>query len=124
MGELAKRADDHIGKRIRERRVTMGLRQQDLADALNISYQQLQKYEIGANRITVGRLYEIARRLEVDVAHFFDGLDPTSERVPMAHGGRERSTIELARNFAGISNAALRSALSSMIKTLSRKGLR
>ena len=54
MGELAKRADAHVSMRIRERRTSMGLRQQDVADALKISYQQIQKYEIGANRVSAG----------------------------------------------------------------------
>ncbi len=57
MGELAKRVDKHVGKRIRERRVKMGLTQQGLAEALEITYQQLQKYETGANRVSAGRLY-------------------------------------------------------------------
>ena len=123
MGELTKRANDYVGKRIRERRVAMGLRQQDLADALNISYQQLQKYETGANRISVGRLYEIAMRSEIEIGYFFDGLDPTSERVPMEHGGRERSTIHLIRDFSGISDPGIRSAISGLVKALSRQGL-
>ena len=124
MGELAIRADRHVGKRIRERRGMMGLTQQGLAEALEISYQQLQKYETGANRISAGRLYEIAGRLEVDIGYFFEGMDPTSERAPMEHGGRERSTIKLARDFSGISDPDLRSAVSGFVKTLSRKGSR
>ncbi len=124
MGELAIRADRHVGKRIRERRVKMGLTQQDLAEALEISYQQLQKYETGTNRISAGRLYEIAGRLGVDIAYFFDTLDPTSERAPMEHGGRERSTINLVRDFSSISDPSIRSAVGGLVKTLSKKGSR
>ena len=124
MGEVAQRVDNHVGKCIRERRVKMGLTQQDLAEALEISYQQLQKYETAANRISAGRLYEIARRLEVDVAYFFEGMDPVSERAPMEHGGRERSTIKLARDFSGISDPDLRTTLRGLVKTLSQKGSR
>ena len=124
MGELAKRADSHVGKRIRERRVKMGLTQQDLAEALEISYQQLQKYETAANRISAGRLYEIARRLEIDVAYFFDGLEPTSEHAPMEHGGRARSTSNLVRDFYGISDLGVRSAVSGLVKTIAQKGSR
>ncbi len=54
MGELASRVDEHVGKCIRERRALMGLTQQALAEALEISYQQLQKYETGANRVRPG----------------------------------------------------------------------
>ncbi len=124
MGELAKRVDKHVGKCIRERRVKMGLTQKALAEALEISYQQLQKYETGANRIGAGRLYEIAMRLGVDVSYFFEGLDPESERAPMEHGGRERSTINLVRDFSDISDPAVRSAMSGLIKSISKKGSR
>ena len=124
MGELAKRVDKHVGKCIRGRRAFVGLTQQDLAEALGISYQQHQKYETGANRVSAGRLYEIAMRLGVDVGYFFEGLDPTSERAPMEHGGRERSTINLVRDFYGISDPGIRSAVSGLVRSLSQKGLR
>ena len=121
MGELAKRADARVGMRIRECRVSMGLTQQDVADALKVSYQQFQKYEIGANRVSAGRLYEIAMRLEVDVGYFFDGLEPTSEGKPMGHGGKDHSTIELVRDFSAIGDPALRSAVGGVVRALSGK---
>ncbi len=110
MGKIAKRVDDHVGERIRERRTMMGLTQENLANALQISYQQVQKYETGANRVSAGRLYEMAQRLEVDVSFFFECLEPTSERKPMEHGGKNRSTIELIRNFTEIGDLSVRSA--------------
>ena len=120
MGELAKRADAHVGLRIRKCRVSMGLTQQDVADALKVSYQQFQKYEIGANRVSAGRLYEIAMRLEVNVGYFFDGLEPASEGGPMGHDGRkDRSTIEIVRNFSAIGDPALRSAVGGVVRVLS-----
>ncbi len=100
----------------------MGLTRQDLADAAEVTYQQLAKYETGANRISVGRLYEIARRLEVDVGYFFDGLEPTAASGPMEHGGRVSSAIELARDFSGIGDPGIRSAVRSFVKALSRQG--
>lgn len=118
MGKLAKRVDDHVGERIRERRTQMGLTQEHLASALAISYQQVQKYETGANRVSAGRLYEIAQRLEVDVGFFFEGLEPTSPSLPLEHGGKNRSTIELVRNFAEIDDNSIRSAVSGLIKSL------
>ncbi len=124
MGELAKRVDNHVGKHIRERRALMGLTQQDLADALNLSYQQLHKYETGANRISSGRLFEIAMRLEVDVGYFFEGIEHVAARGPMGHGGRERSTIHLVRDFSGIGDPDIRSAISGLVKALSRQRLR
>ena len=121
MGELAKRVDAHVGIHIRERRTAMDLTLQDVADALKISYQQLQKYENGANRVSAGRLYEIAMRLEVDVGYFFDGLEPTSEGGPMEHGGKDRSTIELVGDFSAINDPALRSAAGGLVRALSGK---
>ncbi len=111
MGKLAKRVDEHVGERIRDRRTTMGLTQENLASALNISYQQVQKYETGANRVSAGRLYEIAKRLDTEVSTFFEGLEPTSERGPLEHGGKNRSTIELVRNYGEIKDQQIRSAV-------------
>ncbi len=118
MGKVAKRVDELVGERIRERRTQMGLTQEHLAAALSISYQQVQKYETGANRVSAGRLYEIAQRLEIPVSYFFDGLDTTTASEPLEHGGKNRSTIELVRNFGDIDEASIRSAVSGLIKTL------
>ena len=121
MSKLAKRVDDHVGERIRERRTMMGLTQEHLAQALEISYQQVQKYETGANRVSAGRLYEIAQRLEVDVAYFFENLEPLTSSSPLEHGGTNRSTIELVRNYGEIDEPAVRSAVSGLIKSLAGK---
>ncbi|MBO0334214.1 helix-turn-helix domain-containing protein [Sneathiella sp. CAU 1612] len=121
MGKVAKRVDDHVGERIRERRTMMGLTQEHLAKALDISYQQVQKYETGANRVSAGRLYEIAKRLEVDVAYFFENLEPSTTSIPLEHGGKNRSTIELVRNYSEIDEPAVRSAVSGLIKSLAGK---
>ena len=96
----------------------MGLTQEHLAQALEISYQQVQKYETGANRVSAGRLYEIAQRLEVDVSYFFDQLEPLTASSPLEHGGKNRSTIELVRNYSEIEEPAIRSAVSGLIKSL------
>ncbi|MZR31270.1 helix-turn-helix domain-containing protein [Sneathiella litorea] len=121
MGKVAKRVDDHVGERIRERRTMMGLTQEHLAKALDISYQQVQKYETGANRVSAGRLFEIAKRLEVDVAYFFENLEPATTSIPLEHGGKNRSTIELVRNYGEIDEPAVRSAVSGLIKSLAGK---
>ena len=67
-------ADRHVGTRIRERRVMLGLSQQQLAQMIGVTYQQAHKYERGLNRISAGRLYEIAQVLKVPVSWFFEGL--------------------------------------------------
>lgn len=68
--------DHHIGRRVRDRRVFMQLTQEKLAEHLGISFQQLQKYEIGENRISAARLFEIAVALQAEVSWFFDGFIP------------------------------------------------
>ena len=123
MGKLAKRVDAHVGERIRDRRTTLGLTQEHLANALNISYQQVQKYETGANRVSAGRLYEMARILDTDVSFFFNGLNEQSEAQPLDHGGKNRATIELVRNFSTIQDLEVRAALSGLVKTIARPAI-
>ena len=67
--------DVHVGRRLRQRRRLLGLTQEKLVKAVSIRFQQIQKYESGANRISASRLWSIAQALEVSVAYFFDGLD-------------------------------------------------
>lgn len=114
----AKRVDEYVGERIRQRRAMLGLTQEQLAAALKISYQQVQKYETGANRVSAGRLYEIAQTLETDVSHFFEGLEEAPKRAEMPHGGRNRVTIDLVRNFQMITDPEVRNAVSNLVKTL------
>ncbi len=87
MGNISRRVNAYVGARIRERRAAMGFTQENLASALEISYQQVQKYEAGTNRVSAGRLYEIARKLDVEVSYFYEGLDPEQEVAPLEHGG-------------------------------------
>ena len=67
--------DVHVGRRVYERRAQLGITQGDLARALGVSFQQLQKYEKGANRISASRLWGTAAALAVDIDYFFEGLD-------------------------------------------------
>jgi transcriptional regulator with XRE-family HTH domain len=115
---LSHRVDEHVGARIRLRRTMLGQTQEQLAAPLGISYQQIQKYETGANRVSAGRLFEIGQRLGVDVAYFFEGLDPMSVPKDLPHGGRNRIAIDLMRNFLEIANEDQRSALAHLVKTL------
>lgn len=116
--EPANRASDidkHVGTRIRERRIMMGLSQQQMADMIGVTYQQAHKYERGINRISAGRLYEITQVLGVPVSYFFDGLEDSNEQtVPP----RQRMCLELARNFSSIDNERHQEALSQMARAL------
>lgn len=118
MSKTSKRVDSHVGERMRERRTMLGQTQEQLSATLEISYQQVQKYETGSNRVSAGRLYEIATALNVDVAYFFTDLDTDTDIEPMAHGGANRSTIELAKNFQSIADKPTRDGISALVKAL------
>jgi transcriptional regulator with XRE-family HTH domain len=107
--------DRHVGARVRERRIMLGLTQQQLADLIGVTYQQAHKYERGINRVSAGRLYEIAQVLSVPVGYFFDGLQ---EEATRAVSPRERMCLELARNFAQIPNERHQEALSQLARVL------
>jgi transcriptional regulator with XRE-family HTH domain len=110
------RASDYdrmIGAAIRERRIYTGMSQQELADKVGVTYQQAHKYERGINRISAGRLFEIAQVLGVPVSHFFAGLENASppEATPAA-----RLVLEAARNLHAIADEGLRTALAGAIR--------
>ncbi|HEY1798252.1 MAG TPA: helix-turn-helix transcriptional regulator [Stellaceae bacterium] len=107
--------DRHVGARVRERRIMMGLTQQQLADLLGVTYQQAHKYERGINRVSAGRLYEVSQVLSVPVSFFFDGLQDEDTRPVSA---RERMCLELARNFSHIPNERHQEALSQLARVL------
>lgn len=71
---MAHKVDIHVGKRIRQRRWLTGMTQQKLAELVGIKFQQIQKYETGANRVSASRLWDIADALEMNVAFFFEGM--------------------------------------------------
>ena len=111
--------DGYVGGRIRERRVMLGLSQQQMANLIGVTYQQAHKYERGINRISAGRLYEIARVLRVPVSYFFDGLEGNASDDDLSV--RQRMCLELARNFTQIPNDRHREALSQLARVLAAK---
>ena len=72
---MAHKVDIHVGKRIRQRRWLTGMTQQKLAELVGIKFQQIQKYETGANRVSASRLWDIADALSVNVSFFFEGME-------------------------------------------------
>jgi len=72
--------DGYVGGRIRERRIVLGLTQQQLAEMIGVSYQQAHKYERGVNRLSAGRLFEVARALSVPLTYFYEGFGEESPR--------------------------------------------
>ena len=108
--------DRHVGARIRERRIMLGLSQQQMADMIGVTYQQAHKYERGINRISAGRLFEITRVLNVPITYFFEGLEAKEDDETL--NPRQRMCLELARNFASISNQRHQEALSQLARAL------
>ncbi len=80
VGKRLGKVDHQVRKRIRQRRNALGMSQETLADALGISYQQIQKYEVGAARVMASRLWDIAEALEVDIGYFFEGIQKRAKR--------------------------------------------
>jgi transcriptional regulator with XRE-family HTH domain len=111
--------DRFVGGRIRERRVMLGLSQQQMANLIGVTYQQAHKYERGINRISAGRLYEIARVLSVPVSYFYEGLEDVDGGDELST--RQRMCLELARNFTQIPNERHREALSQLARVLAAK---
>ena len=104
--------DIHVGRRIRQRRRLLGMTQEKLANAVSIRFQQIQKYESGANRVSASRLWSLARALDVSVSFFFEGLSggifDTEAPNLMEYGLQdappesvldEKETIELVRYY-------------------------
>jgi transcriptional regulator with XRE-family HTH domain len=96
----------------------LGLSQQQLAQMIGVTYQQAHKYERGLNRISAGRLYEIAQVLSVPISWFFEGMHAVGGPAEMTQ--RQRMCLELARNFAMIDNEKHQEALSQMARALAQ----
>ncbi|MBY6157884.1 helix-turn-helix domain-containing protein [Pseudooceanicola nitratireducens] len=103
--------DVHVGKRIRHRRWLVGMTQQQLAERVGIKFQQIQKYETGANRVSASRLWDIADALEVPVNFFFEGLDEENPRqatgIPADIMG-DKEALDLVRSYYAIPEAQRR----------------
>ena len=121
--------DAHVGGRVRVRRMILGMSQERLADQLGLTFQQVQKYEKGVNRIGESRLFELARVLEVPVQFFYDDLSAVDEgAIPgLAEGGAEpfsvdfldtREGLELNKAFARISDPKVRRAIVELVRAL------
>jgi transcriptional regulator with XRE-family HTH domain len=114
-------ADRHIGQRIRMHRVLLGMTQERLSEILGISFQQLQKYESGVNRIGAGRLPTLASALQVPVSSFFEGYTsdpPNDDQLDVQKLVATREGIALARAFARIADPALRASLVDVAEAL------
>jgi transcriptional regulator with XRE-family HTH domain len=107
--------DVRVRARIRERRIMLGLTKQQLAELIGVTYQQAHKYERGFNRVSAGRLFEIARVLGVPVGYFYEGIGEEGARHVKP---RERMLLDIARNFADITDERHQEALSELARAL------
>ena len=104
---MAHPVDVHVGKRIRHRRWLVGMTQQQLAQHVGIKFQQIQKYETGANRVSASRLWDISETLEVPISFFFEGLEreqaqqSATDSVPPDLMG-DKEALELIRSYYSI----------------------
>ncbi|MCK6451053.1 MAG: helix-turn-helix domain-containing protein [Alphaproteobacteria bacterium] len=124
--------DVHVGKRVRERRVQLGMSQKNLAAAVGVSFQQIQKNERGTNRIGASRMLELSRALDVPVSFFFDDMPPQPpvpsavSTAPEAGAGMEiapdvmasRETQELVEVYYAIPDQRARKRLLTFIRSI------
>ena len=129
-GDKPNPIDIHVGTRVRLRRNMLGLSQEKLGEAIGLTFQQVQKYERGANRIGASRLHDLSRVLDVPVSFFFDDMDPV--RAPAIPAGfaeppaeafdsdplRRRETVELVGAYYRIEDPAIRRRLFDLAKAL------
>ena len=116
---MATDVDIYVGKRLRRRRRLLGMTQQDLANEVGVRFQQIQKYECGANRITASRLFDLANALTVNVNYFFDGLAADGSLAPANDGPdtiagdilSQKETLELVRAYYRLSERPRRRLL-------------
>ncbi len=125
--------DIHVGGRVRIQRLLKGFSQEKLAEMTSVSFQQMQKYETGANRVSASRLYEISRALDVPIGYFFEGIgeDPDHDGMASERSGStmsnsdkkdlevmaRRETLQLVRAYYGISSPDCRKAIKDVVES-------
>lgn len=123
--------DVHVGQRLRVRRSLLGLSQEKLADAIGLTFQQIQKYERGTNRVSAGRLFELSKVLDVPVGYFFDQfgqINPKSQTHGMSDNQQEgfesedvlerKETLDLIRVYYSVEDHEARKDIMKFIKSM------
>ncbi|MEK9620917.1 MAG: helix-turn-helix transcriptional regulator [Alphaproteobacteria bacterium] len=127
--------DMHVGKRIRLRRTLLGMSQEQLGSELDITFQQVQKYERGANRVSASRLWDISQILDSPINYFFDDMSENTMRSSPRRVSRgaddvdlsdeqtkdpmaRRETLELVRTYYSIKTPLVRKRVSDMVKSI------
>lgn len=126
--------DTHVGQRIRVRRSLLGLSQEKLAEALGITFQQVQKYERGTNRVSASRLHELSKALSVPVSFFFDQSSSTPKATAYGFSDNEqegfdsgedimqrKETLELIRIYYSVQSPEARKDIMTFIKSMAER---
>lgn len=127
--------DVHVGKRLRVRRSLLGLSQEKLAESIGLTFQQIQKYERGTNRVSAGRLFELSKILDVPVSYFFEQYGQPSQNssgnLGLADNDQEKfkqedimsrkETLELVRVYYSVEDPEARKDIIKFIKSMSKK---
>ena len=123
--EKLRLVDVHVGSRVRLRRTLLGMSQEKLGDALGLTFQQVQKYERGANRVGASRLYDLSRVLDVPVSYFFDefgdavdGADGNAHASDPHQPMMRRETLELVRAYLRIADPQIKRRVFDLTKAL------
>lgn len=130
--------DKHVGQQLKSRRVLLGMSQERLAESVGITFQQVQKYERGTNRISAGRLLKFSKTLQVPVGYFYEGAEEvmksesgTARKVGFSDTEQEsladampadvmnrKETLDLLRNYYSIQDPSMRKMIQKMIKSM------
>ncbi len=128
--------DVHVGQRLRVRRSLLGLSQEKLAESIGLTFQQIQKYERGMNRISAGRLYQFSKILDVPIAYFYDQLSSAAKVYSSASYGmadndqesfvagdlmQNKETLDLVRAYYTIENPEIRKDILKFIKSMANR---
>ena len=124
--------DLHVGKKLKQKRLERGISQDDLAGSVNLTFQQVQKYEKGVNRVSASKLYDFAKFLKTDITYFFDGIEgyETSDKNEIYYASDVSQTafgddikpkeIEiLTSSYKKVSNSEVRKNILALLKSLS-----
>ncbi len=135
--------DKHVGKQLKNRRSLLGISQEKLADAVGVTFQQVQKYERSANRISASRLYNFSKVLEVSIDYFYDGLDLSGKKSTAASGMSDnaqedfgsapvksdtlpedvmnkKETLDLVRTYYSVNDQKKRKEMLKFLKTMAK----
>ncbi len=112
-----------VGRRAKERRILEGMSQTAVAKHLGLTFQQLQKYERGYNRISASRLYELAQLFDEPVSYFYEGMEAGKDAPSRDEVLTTRETLELVKAYYAISDARVRDSIRKLVQAAAKLGL-